>query len=140
MQIIDTSLDLDADAADVWQVWADVDSWPQWDPHEESARIITEFATGGRAYSKPAGAPGGEFTLVEVTPHTRWVSESSLPLGRMRAEHTVEPLGAGRCRVRIHTTATGVGALLVNLGWGRMMRRDAVLTLRALGLRAKGRA
>ncbi|QLQ17067.1 MAG: hypothetical protein HZY73_16985 [Micropruina sp.] len=68
MQIIDTSLDLDADAADVWQVWADVDSWPQWDPHEESARIITEFATGGRAYSKPAGAPGGEFTLVEVTP------------------------------------------------------------------------
>lgn len=135
--IIDTTADLDVPAALDWAVWSDVDRWSEWDPHEERANLVTEFVTGGTGYAKPKGAPGGTFTLLEVVPGTRWVSTSGLPFGRLTGDHTIEPIDDQRCRVRIHTTATGLGAWIVDIGWGRRMRRDADLTLAALGERAR---
>lgn len=134
--LIDTERELTADAAAVWQIWTDVDRAPSWDPHEERSHLITNFTVGGRAYTKPAGAPGGEFTLTEVIPGERWVARSGLPLGTMTSIHELRLRADGRYTAAITTTATGLGAMLVELGWGRRMRADAERTLAALDERA----
>jgi len=137
VQIIDTDLMVEGQAEDLWRVWTDVDRWAEWDPHEEEARLIDAFTVGGKGYAKPAGAPGGAFSLLEVARPYRWVSAAPLPGGgALIMQHTIEPVDSTRCRVRLRCTARGAMGLVVQLGWGTRMRADALKTLTALGVRA----
>jgi uncharacterized protein YndB with AHSA1/START domain len=139
MPIIDTELSVEGTPEALWAVWTDVDAWSQWDPHEQASRMIDPFRTGGRGYSKPVGAPGGEFTLTQVEAPHRWVSRSPLPGGDLTFEHTIEHLDDERCRLRLVATSRGPMRLVVRIGWGRSMRADSKKTLAALAARASAK-
>lgn len=136
MLILDTELTVDGRAEALWGVWTDVERWAEWDPHEEEAHIHGRFETGATGFSKPRGAPPGEFTVVEAREPLRWVTRSGLPVGSLIFEHTIDPVDDSKCRLRLRATAQGPMGVVVRIGWGRAMRADAVLTLAALGQRA----
>lgn len=80
----------------VWDVLVDTDRWPEWGPSVRAVDVPVrriERGTTGRVR-----IPGGVWVPFEVTacePY-RW----SWDVARIPATgHTVEPLGADRCRV-----------------------------------------
>ncbi|MHB1533976.1 MAG: SRPBCC family protein [Acidimicrobiales bacterium] len=135
MEIFEVTARVEATPEQLWAVWSDVDRWAEWDPHEHDARLDDAFATGSRGWSKPVGAPAGAFELVEVEAPRRWTSRAALPGRNPTFEHqlTATPEGAD---VTIRATATEPLAAVVRLIWARRMRRDAPLTIAALGRRA----
>src|ERR1700721_1389110 len=79
----------DADPAAVWKVWTDVPGWPEWDLTKEIARLEGPFVAGASGWAKQRGNLGGTFTITEVEPVRRWVSECPIPLGKVIFEHVI---------------------------------------------------
>jgi hypothetical protein len=78
----------------VWEIWRDIANWPTWDEGLESCVPKGKFEPGHTFLLAPKGAPQPvEVHLVEVVPHERFVDETRLPFGTIRATHTVEKEG-----------------------------------------------
>jgi len=92
MLILDTELTVDGRAEALWGVWTDVERWAEWDPHEEEAHIHGRFETGATGFSKPRGAPPGEFTVVEAREPLRWVTGLVCPSGPSPSNTRSTPL------------------------------------------------
>src|SRR5882757_912672 len=116
----------------VWAVATDVDSWANWDPHEQEARLDGAFEPGGTGWSKPNGGPGTTWTITEVVEQGRWASECALPGGKLTGENVFESLGDGRIRCGKTVCVTGPLVPLFRLYFGRRIRRDMVKTFAAL--------
>lgn len=116
----------------IWSIVTDVANWPDWDPHEEAARLDGPFATGTVGWSKPKGGPAANWKITGVEPKKLWASESPLPGGKIAGKNTFETLNDGRVRC---TKTVWVSGILVPLFWvyfGRMIKRDFAATWAAL--------
>lgn len=71
----------------VWRIATDVNSWPEWDPHEEAGEIFGPFKEGTHAYSKPRGGPGANWTLTEVTENQSWSLINPMRIGTLKVEN-----------------------------------------------------
>lgn len=79
---------------DIWKMWLDVGNWPTWDEGVESVTALTKFAPGGTFKLRPKGAPAEVVVeLVDVRPNERFVDETRLPFGTIRASHFIEKDG-----------------------------------------------
>jgi hypothetical protein len=128
------------DISEVWAIVTDVQNWPTWDPHEESARLEGPFVAGTKGWSKPKGAPAANWTITKVINHLLWASESPLTGGKIAGENTFESLGNRRIRC---TKTVWVSGPLVPLFWlyfGRLIRRDMFATWAALEREASRRS
>ena len=115
----------------VWKLWTDVARWPEWDVSKEIAQLDGPFEPGARGWAKQRGNLGGSFTITEVEPGRRWVTECPLPLGKVIFEHLLEPVAEGRVRVvKRAEVQGGLGSLLWLLA--PRMRRDTAASLDAL--------
>jgi hypothetical protein len=124
------------DVAAVWRVVTDVARWPEWDPHEDIARLDGEFAVGVTGWVKQKGNPGAAFTLTEVVPERRWASECALPGGKLWGSNEFEQLPDGKIRCTRTVRVTGPLVPLFRFHFGRRMRRDFFKTWAALEARA----
>jgi hypothetical protein len=137
---IECTATLGAAPAAVWAVWADMTSYPAWDPRDEEMRLDGPFATGTTGWSKQAGRrPGSPFTLTLVEPMTRWVNELPLPGGSLVIDHQLEAVSGGRSAVRKTYTAHGPMAVLFALHFGRGIRREMPASFAALEAEAARR-
>ena len=125
----------DADPAAVWKVWTDVPGWPEWDLTKEIARLEGPFVAGASGWAKQRGNLGGTFTITEVEPARRWVSECPIPLGKVIFEHVIEPAGGGHVRVTKNIEVLGGFSPLFRLIFAARMRRDITESLEAMGRR-----
>jgi polyketide cyclase/dehydrase/lipid transport protein len=121
----------------VWAVVTDVGRWPEWDPHEDQARLDGEFVVGTTGWVKQKGNPAAVFTLTEVVPERRWASECRLPGGKLWGSNDYEALPGGRIRCTRTVRVTGPLVPLFRFHFGRKMRRDFFRTWSALEQRAK---
>ncbi|MFF0488656.1 SRPBCC family protein [Nocardia sp. NPDC003482] len=128
--------DLDA----IWAVATDVARWPEWDPHEQKARIDGPFEAGTSGWVKPKGAPAGAFTVTAVEPKRSWTSEAGIPFGKLRGHRTYEALGDGTVRVAERVEIHGPFGPLFHLIWEKAMRADMPRTFAALEAEAARRA
>ncbi len=135
MKIFEVTAPVKATPERLWAVWSEVNRWAEWDPHEHDANLDGAFAAGSRGWSKPVGAPAGSFDLIEVDAPVHWTSRSALPGGSLTFDHRLYATAEGT-DVAIRATALGPLAPVVRLVWARRMRRDAPLTIAALGHRA----
>jgi polyketide cyclase/dehydrase/lipid transport protein len=126
-----------AEPATVWRIWTDVARWPEWDASKEIAQMDGEFQAGTSGWVKKHNALGGTFTITEVEPGRRWISESPLPLGRVIFGHIVEPVPGGRVRVAKSVEVEGGSAGLFRVLAAPRMRRDIDASLAALQQRAQ---
>jgi polyketide cyclase/dehydrase/lipid transport protein len=122
-----------------WEILTDVDRWPDWDPHEEAARIEGPFAVGTSVWAKPRGGPASTATITAVEEGRGWSSECPLPGGRLRGHVELEPCRDGRLRIRKTMQITGPLTPLFRLHYGRRIRRDMFLTFEALEARMAAR-
>lgn len=89
------SIEINADAATVFDVLTNVSEWSVWDPETESASLDGDFVVGATGTIKPKGAPNTKIKLTEVTENESFTVECSLPLSKMHFIHTLSPTSNG---------------------------------------------
>jgi uncharacterized membrane protein len=131
--ISECGIDIDAPASVVWEVFSDVEHWPDW---TASVTRLTgldgpRLAVGKRFEIKQPRMPKLVWRVTELDPGASWTWVQRSPGGLTVASHDVLALPDGRSRVHQRLDQGGpVGALV-----GRAMRR---MTRRYLDLEAQG--
>ena len=127
------SVEIDAPAHLVWQVFSDVERWPEWTPSVTSlvARDGTGLAVGKRFAIKQPGMSKLVWKVTEIDSGESWTwTQRSLGV-LVTARHWVIPQPDGRTLVRQQLDQRGVlGALI-----GRLMIKK---TRRFLEQEARG--
>lgn len=134
---------IEGELPDVWAAAVDVARWPEWDPHEEAARLDGAFAAGGTGWSKPRGGPATAWTITEISvtaEERRWASECPLPGGKLSGANFFAAAGEGRVRCAKTVWVSGPLVPLFRLYFGRRIRRDMLRTWAALETEAAARA
>ena len=131
MHLFECEATFEAEPAEVWKVWTDVERWPEWDVSKEIARLDGPFQPGVSGWAKQRGNLGGSFTITAVDDGRRWVTECPIPLGKVVFDHLLEPAAEGHVRVvKKVEVYGGFGSLLRLIA--PKMRRDVTQSLAAL--------
>lgn len=135
--ITEGQVDIDAPPDVVWQVFSDVQRWPEWTA--SVTRLVAldgpGLAVGKRFEIKQPRMPKLVWTVTEVVQGSTWTWEQRSPGGLTVARHDVIARPDGRTAVRQVLDQRGpVGALVAVLMRG-MTRR--YLDLEAAGLKSR---
>jgi uncharacterized membrane protein len=131
--ITKSGVEIDAPASLVWEVFSDVERWPEWTASVTSLVALDGpgLAVGKRFQIKQPKLPTLVWEVTEVSPGESWTWAQSVPGGGTLATHTVTPVADGRTLVRQELDQQGfIGALV-----GRLMLRT---TRRYLEMEAQG--
>jgi uncharacterized membrane protein len=133
----DCSIEIAAPAPLVWEVFADVERWPEW---TASVRRLTALgdaplAIGNRYRIEQPRFPKLVWEVVALDPGASWSWEQRSPGNRSVATHEVVPLDGERTLVRQRIEQTGPAAALVSRAFAGITRR--YLDLEAQGLKRR---
>ncbi|HEX7097205.1 MAG TPA: SRPBCC family protein [Acidimicrobiales bacterium] len=131
--ITDSSIEIDAPASVVWDVFSDVERWAEWTASIERIEPLDGpgLDVGKRFRIKQPKFPNLVWQVTAVEPGSSWTWAQRSPGGTALASHEVVPQGPERTLVRQRIDQRGpIGALV-----GRLTRR---LTTRYLDLEARG--
>jgi uncharacterized membrane protein len=135
--ITEDSIEIDAPAALVWQVFSDVESWPEWTPSVTSlvGRDGAGLDVGKRFAIKQPGMSKLVWKVSEIDPGSSWTWVQRSPGVHVSARHWVIPQPGGRTLVRQQLEQRGVLGALV----GRLMvkKTKRFLEQEARGLKAR---
>ena len=127
------SVTIGAPAAQVWEVYADVERWPEWTASVSSVTLLDAgpLRLGTRARIKQPRFPPLVWTVATIEPDRTWSWVTRSPGSVATGTHTVVPVGPMTTRVELSIDQTGpLGGLV-----GRLSRR---LTRRYLAMEAAG--
>lgn len=135
--ITESSVSIDAPSSLVWDVFSDVEHWPEWTA--SVTRLVgldgPELAVGRRFEIKQPKLPKLVWEVTDVVPGLSWTWAQSSAGGATSARHALTPITDGRTLVRQEVDQRGpIGALV-----GRMMVRTTrrYLEMEAQGLKAR---
>jgi uncharacterized protein YndB with AHSA1/START domain len=135
--ITECGVAIDAPATVVWDVFSDVEHWPEWTA--SVTRLVgldgPDLAVGGRFEIKQPRMPKLVWEVTEVKPGTSWTWVQRSPGGLTVARHDVIPESDGRTQVRQQLEQRGPVGAAVGLLMRGMTRR--YLDLEAQGLKAR---
>ena len=107
----DTHLDIDAPAARIWQLWADVAHWPRWNPGVAHVTLHGPFASGSHFDMQlPDDGPLLSSRLLDVRPNECFTDETAFEGVVVRVTHAIAPLAAGGVRVSYRIAVEGPNA------------------------------
>jgi len=134
---IEDSIEIDAPAQLVWQVFSDVERWPEWTASVTSlvGRDGVDLAVGKRFSIKQPGMGTLVWKVTEVDPGLHWTWVQRAPGALTTARHDVIALPDGRTLVRQQLAQRGVLGELVARLMGNKTKR--FLHLEAHGLKAR---
>ena len=123
--ITDSGVDIDAPATVVWDVFSDVERWPEWTDSVTSLVALDGpgLTVGKRFEIKQPRMPKLVWEVTEVVPGKSWTWVQRSPGGLTMASHDIAPIAAGRTRVRQQLDQRGPVGALVGLLMRRMTRR-----------------
>jgi uncharacterized protein YndB with AHSA1/START domain len=134
--ITDSSVEIGAPPATVWDVFVDVEQWPDWTASVE--RIVPldgpGIEVGKRFEIKQPRMPKLVWEVTAVDPGVSWTWRQRSPGGTTLATHEVIPQG-DRTLVRQRIDQRGPIGVAVGLVMRRLTRR--YLELEAQGLKAR---
>jgi uncharacterized membrane protein len=132
--ITDSSAEIDAPAPVVWEVFADVERWPDWTASmtEVTALDGPGLAVGKRFAIKQPRLPRVVWEVTEVDPGFSWTWCTRSPGATTLATHEVTPDGPGRTRIDQRIEQHGPLGVAIGLVTRRLTRR--YLTMEAEGL------
>jgi uncharacterized membrane protein len=128
----EAAISIDATPQRVWEVFSDVERWPEWTTTVTSAELLTPgpLAVGSRARLRQPKIRVTVWTVTELVEGSHFVWESKAPGVRTVAGHYVEAEGSG-ARAISRLDQLGIGGAL----FGRLY---AGLTNRYLAIEAAG--
>lgn len=132
-----SSVAIDAPADLVWQVFTDVERWPEWTASVTRLAGLDEpgIAVGNRFEIKQPRMPKLVWVVSEVIPGTSWTWVQHSPGGVTTARHEVTATAEGAALVNQGLDQRGVVGSLVGLLMRRMTKR--YLAMEARGLKAR---
>lgn len=119
------AVDVDGSVERVWDVLADVESWPGWTPTMTSVRRLEDGAFGLDSTAEVRQPKLGRnvWRVSGWEPGRRFEWTTAGPGVTTRADHRIEALDGGRARVTLEVEMTGPLAGVVSLLAGGMTRR-----------------
>jgi uncharacterized membrane protein len=131
------SIEIAAPPELVWQVFSDVERWPEWTASVTSLAGLdgAELAEGRRFAIKQPGMPRLVWQVTDIQPGSSWTWVQRSPGGTVTARHYVSAQPGGRTLVRQQLDQSGLlGALI-----GRLMvkKTKRFLAMEAQGLKAR---
>ena len=131
------SIEIDAPPQLVWDVFSDVERWPEWTASVTSlvGRDGPDLAVGKRFAIKQPGMQKLVWRVTEIDPGSSWTWVQRSPGVLVTARHDVISQPGGRTLVRQKLDQRGVLGSLV----GRLMAKKTkrFLALEAQGLKAR---
>ena len=137
---VEHSVETSARAQEVWQLWADVERWPEWNAGVERIELRGPFAVGSTILMTPPGDEPVELRLAETIEPELFVDEADGGDFVVRTTHRVEAVGNERSRITYRMEITGPAAETVGPEIGPEISGDFPQVLAALAARAEGRA
>jgi uncharacterized membrane protein len=133
----DSRVEIDAPAAVVWDVFADVERWSEWTASIERIVALDDatIAMGRRFEIKQPRMPKLVWEVTAVDPGTSWTWRQRSPGGTTFASHEVVPLAPDRTLVRQRIDQRGPVGVAVGVLMRRLTRR--YLDLEGRGLKAR---
>ena len=135
--ITDGSVEIDATAATVWDVFVDVEHWPEMTESVTSLVALDGpgIEVGKRFEIKQPRMPKLVWEVTAVEPGVSWTWRQKSPGGTTYATHEVIPQGDARTLVKQRIDQRGVIGVAVGLVMLRMTKR--YLNLEGQGLKAR---
>src|SRR3954447_14286813 len=121
----------------IWEIWADVLHWGDWNPDVERIEISGAFEAGSAITMTPRGQEAIELRLAEAVEPERFVDEADLGDVVVRTTHRIEPLDADRACVVYSMEISGPAADTVGPELGPSISADFPEVLAALVERAQ---
>ena len=135
--ITESGVDIDASPDVVWDVFSDVERWPEWTA--SVTRLVAldgpGLAVGKRFEIKQPRMPKLVWEVTDVSPGAGWTWAQRSPGGETAARHDVIPAPDGRTRVQQQIDQRGPIGVLVGVLMRKMTRR--YLDIEAAGLKAR---
>jgi hypothetical protein len=119
----------------IFDRWADVATWPQWNTDTEWVRLDGAFTQGGTGVLKPKGGPKVKFVIEKLT-ESEFVDVSRLVGARLTFSHLVTPTPDGSV-VDVAITMSGPLAWLWNRILGKGLAASVQPDLEALARAAE---
>ena len=135
--ITDSGVDIEAPATVVWDVFSDVERWPEWTDSVTTLVALDGpgLAVGKRFEIKQPRMPKLVWEVTDVAPGKSWTWVQRSPGGLTVASHDVTAIAANRTRVRQQIDQRGPVGAVVGLLMRRMTRR--YLELESQGLKGR---
>jgi uncharacterized membrane protein len=135
--ISECGIDIDAPAAVVWEVFSDVEHWPDWTASVTRLTAVDGpgLAVGKKFEIKQPRMPKLIWEVTEVAPGTSWTWVQRSPGGLTVARHDVIAVPDGRSRVHQRLEQRGPIGALIGLAMRGMTRH--YLDLEAQGLKRR---
>ena len=135
--ITDCAVDIEAPATVVWDVFSDVERWPDWTA--SVTRLVAldgpGLAVGKRFEIKQPRMPKLVWEVTDVMPGASWTWVQRSPGGLTLARHDVSAESDGHTKVRQRIDQRGPVGAMVGLLMRPMTRR--YLEMEAAGLKAR---
>lgn len=103
----------------VWELWADVNNWPQWDKELEYCTLVGAFIQGNSFILKPIGAPKVKLILSEVVSNHKFTDYCKFPGATMYDAHELKETSEG---LHIKSTISVTG--LLSFIWVRLVAKN----------------
>jgi len=130
------TVDTNASAESIWELWSTPSTWHTWDSEVKSAEICGDFVQGTKGMMQPKSGPKVTFTLTKVAINQCFTNRAKLPLATLDFSHYYKPKAANGTAAQITHSVTirGLLAPLFGLVIGRGVKkhlRSAMLKLAA---------
>lgn len=111
--------------ADIWALYANVNSWSQWDEDIEYVQLEgNELIQGAMGVLKPKAGPKVKFEVSEVMTEQSFIDTSYLPLTKMIFAHHLKDNADGTVTVTHHIEMKGLTAPLFAFIIGRKIKAN----------------
>lgn len=88
--------DTTAAPADVWRVWSDVNTWPEWNPDMRESRLDGPLRQGATGMINTHSGGKHDVVVTMVDPGRSFELESTaMPMTRMAIRATITPIEGG---------------------------------------------
>jgi hypothetical protein len=101
----------------IWQTWADVNNWADWDDGIEYASTQDAFGVGCVFELKPKGAPKVKIKIIECEQGHYFTDMTQFPFAKMYGRHEMSRGEKGTLKLKTTMSMTGPLALL----WVRLV-------------------
>ena len=135
--IIKDEVAVEADIDHVWNVFTDVERWPQWTESVSTARVVDggRLEMGTRVRMKQPRLPAMEWVVTSIDVGRSWTWVASRPGVQTAAMHVLQPVQNGTTRVVQTIEQSGLfGAIAGRLTAGLTRR---YLEMEGCGLKAR---
>ena len=126
-----------APASEFFALWADMDTWPEWNTDTEWVRLDGPFQQGASGSLKPRGGPKVRFTVEKLT-DDQFVDVSGLFGARLIFDHRIHTADSSTT-VTVQVSITGPLRLLWTAILGKGLRRSVAGDMAGLVAAAEGR-